>query len=67
MLRVLTNHHNLAFSLDDLALVADLLDGWFNLHVIIPYLSVLVFCPYRFRIRNCSNPLLRGTVILLSR
>jgi len=32
VLGVLTNHHNLAFSLDDLALIADLLDGWFNLH-----------------------------------
>ena len=32
MLRVLADDHNLAFSLDDLAFLADLLNGWFYLH-----------------------------------
>ena len=39
VLGVLADDHDLAFSLDDLALFADLLYGWFNLHYIIPYLS----------------------------
>ena len=45
MLRVLADNHNFAFSLDDLALVADLLNGWFNLHFIIPTLSFLLCTP----------------------
>ena len=32
MLGVLANNHYLAFSFDDLALFADLLNGWFHLH-----------------------------------
>ena len=32
MLRVFADDHDFAFSLDDLALLADLLDGWFYLH-----------------------------------
>ena len=32
MLGVLANNHYFAFSLDDLALFADLLNGWFHLH-----------------------------------
>ena len=32
MLGVLADHHDFAFSLDDLALFADLLNGWFYLH-----------------------------------
>ena len=32
MLGVLADYHNLAFSFDDLALLADLLNGWFHLH-----------------------------------
>jgi hypothetical protein len=39
MLRVFADNHYFAFSLDDLALFADLLYGWFNLHFIIPTLS----------------------------
>ena len=47
MLRVFTNHHNLAFSLDDLALIADLLDGWFNLHCYytIPFCFGVLYVP----------------------
>ena len=57
MLRVLTDYHDFTFSLDDLALFADLLYGWFNFHcTTIPFLwffmsyptafavSVLLFC-----------------------
>ena len=39
MLGVFADNHYLAFSLYDLALLADLLYGWFNLHFIIPTLS----------------------------
>ena len=41
MLRVFADDHDLAFSLDDLALLADLLDGWFYLHC--PYRTFLAF------------------------
>ena len=46
MLRVLTDYHDFTFSLDDLALIADLLYGWFNFHcTTIPffYMVLLVF------------------------
>lgn len=33
VLRVLADNHDMTFSLDDLALVADLLNGWFYFHV----------------------------------
>ena len=42
MLGILAYYHNAAFSLDYLALFADLLYGWFNLHCIIPYLSLRI-------------------------
>jgi hypothetical protein len=42
MLRIFADDHYLAFSLNDLALFADLLNGWFNLHFIIPTLSLLL-------------------------
>ena len=45
MLRVFADNHDFAFSLDDLALFADLLNGWFNLHFIIPTLSFLLCTP----------------------
>ena len=32
MLGVLANNHYFAFAFDDLALFADLLNGWFHLH-----------------------------------
>ena len=41
MLRVFADDHDFAFSLDDLALLADLLDGWFYLHC--PYRTFLAF------------------------
>ena len=45
MLRIFADDHYLAFSLNDLALLADLLNGWFNLHFIIPTLSLLLSSP----------------------
>ena len=54
MLGVLANYHDLAFSFDDLALLADLLYGWFHLHCLYhtflaliwvqPSLCVGLFC-----------------------
>ena len=47
MLGVLADHHDFTFSLDDLALFADLLNGWFYLHCsTIPFLlySAILFC-----------------------
>lgn len=41
MLWVLADYHNISFSLDDLAFLADLLDGWFYLHC--PYRTFLAF------------------------
>ena len=38
MLGVLADDHNVTFSLDDLALFADLLNGWCNFHGL-PYLA----------------------------
>ena len=45
MLRIFADNHYFAFSLYDLALFADLLYGWFNLHFIIPTLSFLLCTP----------------------
>ena len=45
MLRVFADDHYFAFSLYDLALFADLLYGWFNLHLITPTLSLLLCSP----------------------
>ena len=42
MLGVLAYNHNAAFSFDYLAFLADLLYGWFNLHCLIPYLSLRI-------------------------
>ena len=39
MLRVFADDHYTAMSFNDLALFADLLYGWFNLHLISPTLS----------------------------
>ena len=43
MLGVFADNHYLAFSFYDLALFADLLNGWFNLHFITPFLSEFVY------------------------
>ena len=45
MLGVLADNHYFAFSLDDLALFADLLNGWFHLHCLYhTFLAVFGFC-----------------------
>ena len=45
MLGVLADNHDFAFSLNDFAFFANLLYGWFNLHSIIPTLSLLLCTP----------------------
>ena len=45
MLGVFADNHYFAFSLDDFALFANLLYGWFNFHFIIPTLSFLLCTP----------------------
>ena len=45
MLGVFADNHYFAFSFNDLALFADLFYGWFNLHFIIPTLSLLLCTP----------------------
>ena len=52
MFGVFADNHNLAFSLYDLALLADLLYGWFNLHSIIPTLSFLLCTPGNASLRK---------------
>ena len=42
MLGILAYNHDAAFSFDYLAFLADLLYGWFNLHCLIPYLSLRI-------------------------
>ena len=45
MLGVLADNHYFAFSLNDFAFLANLFYGWFNLHFIIPTLSLLLRSP----------------------
>ena len=45
MLGVFADNHYFAFSLNDFALFANLFYGWFNLHFIIPTLSLLLCTP----------------------
>ena len=45
MLGVFADNHYFAFSLNDFALFANLFHGWFNLHFIIPTLSLLLCTP----------------------
>ena len=45
MLGVFADNHYFAFSLNDFALFANLLYGWFNLHFITPTLSLLLCTP----------------------
>ncbi len=47
MLGVFADNHDFAFSLYDFALIANLFNGWFNLHFIIPYLSCLILRLFR--------------------
>ena len=52
MLRVFADDHYFAFSLNDLALFANLFYGWFNLHFIIPTLSFLLCTPGNASLRK---------------
>ena len=45
MLGIFANNHHVAFSLDDFALFANLLDGRLNFHCFIPFLFRLFFSP----------------------
>ena len=60
MLGVFADDHYLAFSLNDLALLADLLNGWFNLHFIIPTLSLLLCTPGYATLGEIVNRYLDG-------
>ena len=55
MLGVFADNHYFAFSLYDLALFADLLYGWFNLHFIIPTLSLLLCTPSNTSLSEVVN------------
>jgi hypothetical protein len=43
VLRILADYHHVAFSLDDFALFANLLDGRLNFHCFIPFLSEIFY------------------------
>ena len=60
MLRIFADNHYFAFSLYDLALFADLLYGWFNLHFIIPTLSLLLCTPGYATLGEIVNRNLNG-------
>ena len=63
MLGVFADDHYLAFSLNDLALLADLLNGWFNLHFIIPTLSLLLGSPGYTSLCEIVNRDLNGNLV----
>ena len=63
MLGVFADNHYFAFSLDDLALIANLLYGWFNLHFIIPTLSLLLCTPSDTSLVEVVNRNLNGHAV----
>ena len=63
MLRVFADDHYLAFSLNDLALFANLFYGWFNLHFIIPTLSLLLGSPGYTSLCEIVNRDLNGNLV----
>ena len=63
MLGVFADNHYFAFSLDDLALFADLFYGWFNLHFIIPTLSLLLRSPGYTTLSKIVDRYLYGNLI----
>ena len=63
MLRVLADNHYFAFSLNDLALFANLFYGWFNLHFIIPTLSLLLGSPGYAALSKIVNRYLYGNLV----
>ena len=60
MLGVFADDHYLAFSLNDFALFANLFYGWFNLHFIIPTLSLLLCTPGYATLGKIVNRYLDG-------
>ena len=63
MLGVLADDHDAAFSLNDLALFANLFYGWFNLHFIIPTLSLLLGTPGYAALSKIVNRYLYGNLV----
>ena len=63
MLGVLADNHYFAFSLNDLALFANLFYGWFNLHFIIPTLSLLLGTPGYAALSKIVNRYLYGNLV----
>ena len=63
MLRIFADDHYLAFSLNDLALFANLFYGWFNLHFIIPTLSLLLGTPGYTTLSEIVNGYLYGNLV----
>lgn len=57
MLRVFADDHDFAFSLDDLAFLADLLDGWFHLHCLYhTFLAIWIAAPTSGRSGSFRTP-----------
>ena len=63
MLGVFADNHYFAFSLDDFALFANLLYGWFNFHFIIPTLSFLLCTPGDSALGQVINRNLNGHAV----
>ena len=63
MLGVLADNHDFAFSLNDFAFFANLLYGWFNLHSIIPTLSLLLCTPGYASLCEVVNRNLYGNAV----
>ena len=62
MLGILADDHDTTMSLDDLALFADLLNGWFYFHcVTMPFSQICVVCGWRLFCTPCDSTL--GEVI----
>ena len=63
MLGVLADNHYFAFSFYDFALIANLLNGWFNLHFITPTLSLLLSTPGNASLGEVVNRNLDGNAV----
>ena len=63
MFGVFADNHYFAFSLNDFALFANLFYGWFNLHFIIPTLSLLLGSPGYASLCEIVNRDLNGNLV----
>ena len=63
MLGVFADNHDFAFSLYDFAFIAYLFNGWFNLHFIIPTLSLLLGSPGYAALSKIVNRYLYGNLV----